>query len=66
MARAVALALIVGLGVLVALLWGLTGLVIYLVFALILLGGVYSLGFFGDWIQRTSRGRFDNEARRRR
>ncbi|MBA3245221.1 MAG: hypothetical protein H0T61_08615 [Actinobacteria bacterium] len=65
MAPAVALALIVGLGVLVALLWGLTGFVIYLVFALILLGGIYALGFFGDWIQRASRGRFDDDARRR-
>ena len=65
MVRAIALAIIVGLGVLVAILWGLTGFVVYLVFALILLGGIYVLGFFGDWIQRTSRGRFDNDARRR-
>jgi hypothetical protein len=65
MLRRVALALVVGLGVLVAVLWGLNGLAVYLVFALILGGGVYSLGFFGDWIQRTSRGRFDDDARRR-
>ena len=65
MARSVALAVVVGLGILVAVLWGLTGLLIYVVLALILLGGIYVLGFFGDWIQRTSRGRFDDDRRRR-
>jgi hypothetical protein len=65
MARSVALAVVVGLGILVAVLWGLTGLAIYVLLALILLGGIYVLGFFGDWIQRTSRGRFDDERRGR-
>lgn len=65
MARSVALAIVAGLGILVALLWGLTGLAIYVVLALILLGGIYALGFFGDWIQRTSRGRFDDDRSRR-
>ena len=65
MARSVALAVVVGLAILVAVLWGLTGLAIYVVLALILLGGIYVLGYFGDWIQRTSRGRFDDDARRR-
>jgi hypothetical protein len=66
MLRRVALAFVVGLGVLVAIFWGLNGLAVYLVFALILGGGVYALVFFGDWIQRTSRGRFDDDVRRRR
>ena len=65
MLRTFPLALLVALGVLVAILWGLNGAVIYLVFAFLLLGVVYTLGFFGDWIQRLSRGRFDDEARRR-
>ena len=65
MARSIALAVVVGLGILVTVLWGLTGLAVYVVLALILLGGIYVLGFFGDWIQRTSRGRFDDDARRR-
>ena len=65
MARSVALAVVVGLGILIAVLWGLTGLLIYVVLSLILLGGIYALGFFGDWIQRTSRGRFDDDGRRR-
>ena len=65
MSRSLALALLVTLGVLVVIFWGLNGVVIYLVFAVFLLGVVYALGFFGDWIQRVSRGRFDDEARRR-
>ena len=65
MLRTFPLALLVALGVLVAILWGLNGFVIYLVFAFLLLGVVYTLAFFGDWIQRTSRGRFNDEARRR-
>jgi uncharacterized membrane protein len=65
MARSVALAVVVGLGILIAVLWDLTGLLIYVVLALILLGGIYALGFFGDWIQRASRGRFDDDRRRR-
>jgi hypothetical protein len=66
MARALALAAIVGLGVLVAVLWGGSGLAIYLFFVVVLGGAVFALGSFGDWIQRTSRGRFDDDARRRR
>ena len=65
MLRTFPFALLVALGVLVAILWGLNGVVIYLVFAFLVLGVVYTLGFFGDWIQRTSRGRFNDEARRR-
>jgi polyferredoxin len=65
MLRTLALALLVALGVLVAILWGLNAIVIYLVFAFLLLGVVYTLGFFGEWIQRTSRGRFNDDARRR-
>ena len=65
MARAIALVLIVGLGILVAILWGVNGFLVYLVLALALLGGVYALGSFGGWVQRSSRGRFDDEARRR-
>ena len=65
MSRTIALALIVGLGVLVASLWGLTGFVVYVVFAVILWGAVHAIGFFGDWIERTSRGRFDDDAPRR-
>ena len=65
MARSIALAIVAGLGILVTVLWGLTGLAIFVVLALILLGGIYVLGYFGDWIQRTSRGRFDDDARRR-
>ena len=65
MARSIALAVVAGLGIVVAALWGLTGLAIFVVLALILLGGIYVLGYFGDWIQRTSRGRFDDDARRR-
>ena len=65
MSRSLALALLVTLGVLVVIFWGLNGVVIYLVFTVFLLGVVYALGFFGDWIQRVSRGRFDDEARRR-
>ena len=61
MARSVAIAIVAGLGILVTVLWGLTGLAIYVVLALILLGGTYVLGFFGDWIQRTSRARFDDD-----
>ena len=65
MLRTFPFALLVALGVLVAILWGLNGVVIYLVFAFLVLGVVYTLGFFGDWIQRTSRGRFNDEVRRR-
>jgi len=65
MLRTLALSLLVALGVLVAILGGLNAIVIYLVFAFLLLGVVYTLGFFGDWIQRTSRGRFNDDARRR-
>ena len=64
MARWVALAIVAGLGILISVLWGPTGLLIYVVLALILLGGIYVLGYFGDWIQRTSRGRFDDDRRR--
>ena len=65
MARAIVVALFVGLGVVVSIAWGLSGLAVYLVLALIPLGGVFVLTRFGDWIQRISRGRFDDEARRR-
>ena len=65
MARSLALALIVGLGVLVAIIWGLNGFLVYLVIAILFLGGTYALGSFGTWIQRSSRGRFDDDARRR-
>jgi hypothetical protein len=65
MARPVALAIVAGLGIVVALLWGLTGLAIYAVLALLLLGGIYVLGYFGDWVRQTSRGRFDDDRRRR-
>ena len=65
MARSIALAVVAGLGIVVAVLWGVTGLAVFVVLALILLGGIYVLGSFGDWIQRTSRGRFDDDARRR-
>ena len=65
MLRTLALAVLVALGVLVAILWGLNAIVIYLVFAFLLLGVIYTLGFFGDWIQRASRGRFNDDARRR-
>ena len=66
MARALALAVIAGLGLLVTLLWGWSGLAVYLFFGVVLGGGVFALGSFGDWIQRTSRGRFDDDERRRR
>jgi hypothetical protein len=65
MARSVALAIVAGLGILVAVLWGLSALAIYVVLALLLLGGIYVLGYFGDWIRQTSRGRFDDDRRRR-
>ena len=65
MARSVALAVVVGLGIVVAVLWGPTGFLVYLVLSLLLLGGIHVLGFFGDWIQRTSRGRFEDGGRRR-
>jgi hypothetical protein len=65
MARAFALAVIVGLGLLVAVLWGWAGLTVYLFFVVVLGGGAFALGAFGDWVQRTSRGRFDDDARKR-
>jgi hypothetical protein len=65
MARRVALAVIVGVGVLVTLLGGWSWLLIYLVLVVLFTAVAYSLGSAGEWLQNTSRRRFDEDERRR-
>ena len=65
MARRVALAVIVGVGVLVTVLGGWSWLLIYLVLVVLFTAGAYSLGSAGEWLQNTSRRRFDEDDRRR-
>ena len=65
MARRLALAAIVGAGVLVTVLGGWSWLWIYLVLVVLFTAVAYSLGSAGEWLQNTSRRRFDDDERRR-
>ena len=63
-ARVVLAVLAVG-GVLIAIFAGWGGLVVYLFFVLVAGGVALAASSGGDWLTRASRGRFDDDRRRR-
>ncbi len=65
MARRIALAIVAGLGLVVLLVWGLDGLLVYLVFAAVASAVAYATGAGGQWLERSSRARFDDDRRGR-
>ncbi len=66
MARRIALAVLVVLGLAVVVAWGLDGLFVFLVFAAVAAAVTYAAGSGGQWLERSSRGRFDDDHRRGR
>lgn len=64
MARRIALGVVLALGLVVLLAWGLDGLLVYLVFAAVAAAVTYAAGSGGEWLERSSRGRFDDDRRR--
>ncbi len=65
MARRIAIAVLVLGGVLVVAFTGFDGLLVFVVLVAVAWAFTAALGSAGEWLQRSSRRRFDDDARRR-
>jgi hypothetical protein len=62
-ARILVIGALVAGGVLIAIFAGWGGLLVYLFFVAVAGAAAYAAGVGGDWLQRSSRGRFDDRDR---
>ena len=63
MAAKISLAVIVGLGLAILLAWGVRAFVVFAFFAVIAGGVSFAAAGGGEWLARSSRGRFDDRGR---
>jgi hypothetical protein len=63
MAARISLAIVAGLGLAILLAWGFRAFVVFAFFAVIAAGVSFAAAGGGEWLERSSRGRFDDRGR---